>query len=93
MKKQRILLNSLRLKGFKSFGDSQEIKFNNETVLIGANGSGKSNLISFFSMLHYINTGELKSYVEQQGGASGFLYYGAKKTKAIEYEIEFSINL
>lgn len=40
-------------------------------------------------MLNHIRTGGFQSYVEQQGGANSILHYGAKKTKNIEYEIEF----
>ena len=89
MDNPRIKLKRICIKGFKSFGEAQEILFEDETLLIGANGSGKSNLISFFSMLNHIRTGGFQSYVEQQGGANSILHYGAKKTKTIEYEIEF----
>lgn len=89
MDNPRIKLKRISIKGFKSFGESQEVFFQDETVLIGANGSGKSNLISFFSMLNHIRTGGFQNYVEQQGGANSILHYGAKKTKNIEYEIEF----
>ncbi|HMU88939.1 MAG TPA: AAA family ATPase, partial [Agitococcus sp.] len=45
-------LNSLQLSGFKSIAATgQKIDFGDVTVLLGANGCGKSNLISFFKML------------------------------------------
>jgi predicted ATPase len=43
-------------------------------------------------MLNHISTGTFKNHVEQQGGANSILYYGAKKTKTIEYEMELSDN-
>lgn len=50
----RLKLSRINLKGFKSIssvGDGQEVILGDLNVLIGANGSGKSNLVSFFKML------------------------------------------
>jgi predicted ATPase len=47
-----VKLNRLHLKGFKSIRD-QELELRPLNVLIGANGAGKSNLISFFKMLNW----------------------------------------
>lgn len=42
-------LNEISLTGYKSIGSEQKIPINDDvTVFIGANGVGKSNLISFF---------------------------------------------
>ena len=42
-------LKRLQLSGFKSISSAgQTIDFGEVTVLLGANGCGKSNLISFF---------------------------------------------
>jgi predicted ATPase len=38
-------------------------------VLIGANGSGKSNFISVFRLLENIYNQRLQSYIKQNGGA------------------------
>jgi AAA15 family ATPase/GTPase len=43
--KQRLALQTARVKNFKAIQDSGEIKFTPLTVLIGSNGSGKSGLI------------------------------------------------
>ena len=54
---KKFKLKSLGLSGFKSIAgqqDSQVIDFQNTTVMIGSNGSGKSNLISFFKMLNWL---------------------------------------
>lgn len=46
-------LSKIELKGYKSVDGEkgQSIAFGNVTVLIGANGSGKSNVLSFFKFL------------------------------------------
>jgi predicted ATP-dependent endonuclease of OLD family len=47
-------LTSLRLAGWKSIRDA-EIEFRPLNVLIGANGAGKSNLVSFFKLVTEMN--------------------------------------
>lgn len=57
----RFKLSYIKLKGFKSIApEGQTIYFQDITLLLGANGSGKSNLVSFFSMLNYMMTEALQ---------------------------------
>ncbi len=49
-------------------------------ILIGANGAGKSNFISFFKFLKYVVGGSMQSYIAQKGGAESFLYFSKKKS-------------
>jgi len=83
-------LRQLHIKGFKSIDGTvgQTIQFGDVTVLLGANGSGKSNLISFFKMLNFMTTGALSQYVAKQG-ASRLLFYGPKKTGSISFKLTF----
>lgn len=60
--------------------------------MIGVNGSGKSNLISFFHMLNMMMTGNLQLFIGRSGGASSLLYYGAKRTLQIEAKLEFETS-
>ena len=46
-------LTSLRLTGWKSIRDAK-IELRPLNVLIGANGAGKSNLVSFFKLMNEI---------------------------------------
>jgi len=48
------MLTSVRLQGFKSFTDAT-VKLAPLTVLIGSNGSGKSNFLDALQMLHRLN--------------------------------------
>ena len=84
-------LDSIELKGFKSMDgtEGQTIPLGEVTVLLGANGSGKSNLVSFFKMLNYTMTGTLQEYVGKYG-AQRMLFYGAKKTESISFKLHFS---
>lgn len=87
----RLKLRAIKLNGFKSINpEGQTIEFKDITVLLGANGSGKSNLVSFFNMLHYMMAQKLQIYIGENGGAETLLYYGSKKTNRVSAEIEFS---
>lgn len=86
-------LNSIELSGFKSIdSEGQKIKFGDVTVFIGANGAGKSNLVSFFQMINYMTTGALLTYLNEHGSASSLLHFGPKKTQALRAELCFSDN-
>ena len=88
----RLKLNKIQLKGYKSVnGDGQILPINDDvTVLIGANGVGKSNVVSFFQMLGYAMSGSLQNYIGENGFADSFLYYGSKNTDCIKANLSFS---
>lgn len=88
----RLKLNQIELKGYKSVnGDGQVLPINDDiTVLIGANGVGKSNVVSFFQMLGYAMNGLLQTYIGENGFADSFLYYGSKTTDSIKAKLFFS---
>lgn len=84
----RMMLKEIALGGYKSIRpDGERIEFGDITVLLGANGSGKSNLVSFFRMLNYITSKGLQTFIGKQGSADALLYYGAKTTDKIEFSI------
>ncbi|MBF0176731.1 MAG: AAA family ATPase [Magnetococcales bacterium] len=84
-------LTQIDIKGFKSIDgqNGQNIFLGNVTVLLGANGSGKSNLVAFFKMLNFLTTGALQNYVGKQG-ASQLLFYGPKVTESLSFVLHFS---
>lgn len=67
---------------FKSIRQA-EIEFGRLNVLIGANGAGKSNLVSFFEMLRASLDAKLDDYVGRHGGPSAFPHLGPKQTGEI----------
>ncbi len=79
------------LKGFKSI-ETCELELGALNVLIGANGAGKSNFISFFRMIQQLLDGNLQPYISKQGGPDSFLFYGRKKTEQIRTELYFGNN-
>ncbi len=84
-------LKSLHIKGFKSIDniDGASIDFGDITVLLGANGVGKSNLVSFFNMMNYMMTGALQNFIGERGYADTFLYFGSQNTREITAQIKF----
>lgn len=62
------------------------------TVLVGANGAGKSNLLKALRMIPMMRTGSLQRFVAEAGGASALLHYGPKRTQAISARLEFVDN-
>lgn len=84
-------LTRLDIHGFKSIRDLTELTLGPLNVLIGANGSGKSNLISFFKMLNWmvVSPGDLQFYVGKIGGANALLHDGAGVTPQIKAGLTF----
>ncbi len=91
MSRKKLRLTNINLVGFKSINSNgQNIPIGDITILLGANGAGKSNLISFFQMLNFMTTGALQTYIGQSGSADSLLYFGSKKTARLVAEITFS---
>jgi len=82
-------LTRLRIKGLASI-DEVELRPGRLTVLIGANGSGKSNVLRALQLAPLLRTRSLQRFVGEAGGAAALLHYGPKKTPVIELDLEFS---
>lgn len=84
-------MNSIEIKGYKSIKD-QTIKLRPINIMIGANGSGKSNLLSFFTFVRNLYARNLQAYVSLNGGMDVFLFQGRKVTEQIYAKLDFSTN-
>jgi len=85
-------VKSLTIKGFKSIRNLENLELRDLNVLIGANGTGKSNFISFFTMLHEMVEERLQLWATRQGSADRILSFGTNETKKIVAEIKFGLN-
>lgn len=85
------MINEIKVSGYKSIQESA-IKLNNLNILIGTNGSGKTNFLSIFKFLNHIINENLQKTVMLSGGADNFLYYGREITNKITIEIEFGTS-
>ncbi len=82
-------LSHIKIKGFKSIKEL-DLEMKPINVLIGANGSGKSNFISVFEFLEHAvsdSVENIESYVKQYGGSDAFLFFGSSITQEINIEI------
>ena len=61
-------------------------------VLIGSNGSGKSNFLSFFEFLNRAYEQKLTEHVALNGGVDKFFYNGTKETETIQGEVFWENN-
>jgi predicted ATPase len=82
-------LDYITVRGFKSIASIEKLPLKSVNVLIGSNGSGKSNFIGVFSFLHAIREGRLREYVIQAGGAERILHFGSKTTQQINIFLSF----
>jgi AAA15 family ATPase/GTPase len=83
-------IEHLTIKGFKSIKNLERFPLGKLNVLIGANGSGKSNFISYFLMMNELLNGRLRLWTAKQGGADRVVSFGAGETDSIESTVEFS---
>jgi predicted ATPase len=82
-------LTHVKVKGFRSLRDV-ELEMRPLNVLIGANGSGKSNLIAALDFLNMTVAGYLGIHVARQGGATSVLHYGPQYTQQLVAELHFA---
>ena len=82
-------VETISIRGFRSIAAIESLRLGALNVLIGANGSGKSNFIGAFSFLRSIRDGQLQSTVTAAGGAERIVHFGSKVTKEVSFELGF----
>ena len=79
---RRIRCSTLEVRGYKSLNDAR-LDLDSLNVLIGANGAGKSNLISLFEFMGESLRRNLEDFVQSRGGANAFLHLGSSTTEEL----------
>lgn len=82
-------LRWIKIEGFKSIADAG-LRLGDLNIVIGANGSGKSNLIGAFRLLERVLSRNLQVYVA--GEPDRLLHHGRKVTPALSLELDFGLN-
>ena len=82
-------LDNITIRGFKSIKAVEQLKLNPINVLIGANGSGKSNFLEVFSLVRDVADGRLRQFVARAGGAERVLHFGSRTTEEIGIVVTF----
>lgn len=85
-------IDKLTIEGFKSIRSLEDFDLKGLNVLIGANGAGKSNLVSFFRLLRVMADEGLEAFVADQGGSDGFFFLGPQRTKMVHARLAFGQN-
>lgn len=85
-------IQKLTIENFKSIRQLQNFELRNINILIGANGCGKSNFLSFFSLLRNLIEKNLGGYVAKHGSTDGILTFGRKNSQYLAANIEFEKN-
>ena len=81
-------IERLHIRGFRSLANVKLRPVAGANVLIGANGSGKSNFVHFFNMLSWmLKSRQLAVFVSKEGGADDQLHGGNDTTPRLDAEI------
>jgi len=84
-------LKRIELRGFKSIR-TLDLELRPLNVMIGANGAGKSNLVSFFKMINDMMGGRLQTHIATSGRSSSILHFGPKITPQVEAHLVFEVD-
>lgn len=83
------MIEQVYIKNYKSIKELK-LPLNRLNVLIGSNGAGKSNFISFFELTKAIYEQRLGSYTLFKGGIDSLLYQGRKISPSISGMLDFN---
>ena len=82
------MIEAVHIQNYKSIRDVT-VPLRRLNVLIGSNGVGKSNFISFFELTKAIFQQRLGSYTMDHGGIDNLLYKGRKASDQIIGLLDF----
>jgi predicted ATPase len=85
------VLDSVEVEGYKSIR-SAKVDLGAINVVIGANGTGKSNLLDMFGLLADLADRRLQLHIARQGGADAILYFGRKKTSSLRITLRCGLH-
>lgn len=82
-------IREISIEGFRSIAAIRGLKLRSMNVLIGANGSGKSNFLEAPMLLRtaVLGASHTSDYVQRSGGADRLLHFGSKVTSKIKVEV------
>lgn len=82
------MINNIQIENYKSIR-MLNLDMKPINLLIGSNGSGKSNFISFFKFLKNIYDRQLQHYVVSEGSSEDILHFGSKVSDHVLGCLEF----
>jgi len=85
------MLQKILIENYKSI-KKVEIDISNINILIGSNGAGKSNFISFFKLLNSLIKEKLQNYIAEESGANNVFHHGLKSSGYLKGMVSFRNN-
>ena len=83
-------IQKIELHNYKSIA-SCDLTLNSLNIFIGANGAGKSNLLSFFDLVSFLNHSDrLRYHIAKTGGPDAYLRYGHKVSNSFSAALAVS---
>lgn len=87
-----VAIKKINIKGFKSIRALEDFELKPLNIIVGANGSGKSNLIQVFRMLMAMANKNFQNFIQLNGQYNSFPFNGFKVTPQIDIGFEFQPN-
>jgi predicted ATPase len=85
-------IQKLTIKGYKSIQALENFELRPLNILIGANGSGKSNFMGLFRFLAAMVGDNFAVDIQKWGGPDALLHFGSKVTPQMELEVYFTAS-
>jgi predicted ATPase len=83
------MIKHIKLNNFRSYREL-DLSLGKLNVLVGRNGSGKSNFLSVFDLLGYAADGQLSAFIRRRVGTFDDLrHYKAQDRDIVSWEVEF----
>ena len=76
-------ITEISIRGYKSIHRLDGLPLRDLNVLVGANGAGKSNFVSFFSLIRQVVAKRLQTFVQASGGGDALLHLGPRRTEQL----------
>lgn len=86
-----MLIHSIQLSNFLSFGQGEPVPLGNLNIIIGPNGSGKSNLLESIELLRNTPEQQLSKPIREGGGVRDWLWKGGNEKTPVA-SLEMLIN-
>ncbi len=86
-----MFISSLDLRNILSFCEPPQFELGPLNILIGANGSGKSNLIDCIGVLQALSN-NLSSYFNRRGGPDAWIWKGPKSQNTARVGCRFTVD-
>ncbi len=85
-------IKSITIFNYKSIKYLNDFKLQDLNILIGSNGAGKSNFISFLNLLRNIAEKNLQVFIASEAGANNLLHFGRKVSSSMGGQLFFDTS-